>query len=83
MAIFKALRSRLNNEVIYEGGSWIELMNTLSLTDELDEVDLFENGELIWNGEDQSWDELIMRDFRKYNGEWADYFNPSTAASIE
>ena len=83
MAVFKALRSRLNNEVIYEGGSWIELMNTLSLTDELDEVDLFENGELIWNGEDQSWDELIMRDFSKHNGEWADYFNPSTAASIE
>ena len=82
MKTFKAIRTRFNNEIVYEGNSWIELMNALTLADEHDEIDLFENGELIWNGEEQSWDELIMRDFREHDGEWTDYFEPSTGANF-
>lgn len=75
MKTYKIIRTRCNNELIYQGGSWIDAMKSIMIADECDEIDFFEDEEIIWNGESNTWGDLLEYDMRYHNGEYVDDSN--------
>ena len=67
---YQIIRTRYNNEVVYEGESWMEAMKAIMLADECDEIDFIEEGNVIWNGEENTWGDLYEYDMRFQNGEY-------------
>ena len=69
---YQIVRTRCNNEVVYEGDSWLDAMKAIMLADECDEIDFIEDGKVIWNGEENTWGDLYEYDMRFHNGEYTD-----------
>lgn len=72
---YEVIRTRYNNEIIYQGENWLEAMKAIMIADECDEIDFIENGKVIWNGEENTWGDLLEYDMRYHNGEYVDNSN--------
>lgn len=66
---YKVVRTT-TNEVIYIGKNWLKAINTLMILEDCENISFYENDNIIWSYENNTWGDLLEYDILKHEGKY-------------